>query len=180
MHPRIAELLEYVDRQREVLRAAAASVPSDKCAMIPPTGGWSVLGVLEHLSIVEARITGLLRQQVAKAREAGLGKETDDTPVLPGMNLDRTLDRTTKLNGSQAVQPTGTMTMDAAWKALHDSRESFRSFVIEADGLALRDVKHPHVFFGPLDVYEWIAFIGSHEARHADQIREIGASLAGT
>ena len=31
--------------------------------------------------------------------------------------------------------------------------------------------------FGPLDLYTWFAFIGAHEARHAAQIREIGAAL---
>jgi hypothetical protein len=32
---------------------------------------------------------------------------------------------------------------------------------------------------GVIDAYQWFIFVGSHEARHASQIREIGAALTG-
>lgn len=176
MHPRITELLGHLDSQRTYLRAAVDEIPADQLAVEPAPGRWSVLGVLEHLSIIETRITGLLQKKVS---EAQLGPETESTPVMPDARMGRMRDRSIKITASDAVQPTGTVDMNAAWKALETSRTRLRAFIAEVDGLSLGDVTHPHPVFGPLDVYSWIAFIGSHEARHADQIREIGASLAG-
>jgi hypothetical protein len=36
----------------------------------------------------------------------------------------------------------------------------------------------PHPALGVLDGYQWLAFVGTHELRHANQIREIGEALA--
>ncbi len=36
----------------------------------------------------------------------------------------------------------------------------------------------PHRIFGEMNFYQWIVFAGSHEARHAAQVAEIGATLA--
>ena len=179
MHPRIAEVLAHVETERDNLHATVAAIPAARYAIVPPSGGWTVLGVLEHLAIVEGRVTGNLQKRIAEAREAGLGRETDTTSVLAGMRLERLLDRTNKLNAPEAIRPKGEVDLDAAWAALDRSRAALRAFVADIDGLALRDVTHPHPIFGPLDVYSWIAFVGSHEARHAAQIREIGASLGG-
>ena len=52
--------------------------------------------------------------------------------------------------------------------------------IARGDGLALSQVEHPHPIFGPLNLYQWVAFVGAHEARHAAQIREVGAQLAGS
>jgi hypothetical protein len=136
-----------------------------------------VLGVLEHLNLVETRVTGLLRKVIAEAKEKGLGRETETSAVIPEMNLGRLLDRTNRLAAPEMSQPRGGRTLAEAWHALDESRTAFRAVVLDADGFALREITYPHLYFGPLDMYTWIAFVGSHEARHADQIREIGNSL---
>lgn len=178
MHPRLAEILAHVERERAALRTTVASIPADRHASVPPAGGWSVLGVLEHLGATEARIVGLLQKKVGEAREAGLARETETTPLLGTMQLERLLDRTNKLAAPEATQPKGTPDLESAWTALDRSRAALRAFIADVDGLALRDVTHPHLYFGPLDAYTWLAFVGSHEARHAAQIREIGSSFS--
>jgi hypothetical protein len=32
---------------------------------------------------------------------------------------------------------------------------------------------YPHPAFGPLNLYEWLAFIGIHEARHLRQVEAL-------
>ena len=44
-------------------------------------------------------------------------------------------------------------------------------------GMPLGAVQQPHRILGELNLYEWIAFLGTHEARHAAQIRELAATL---
>ncbi|MEP6491551.1 MAG: DinB family protein [bacterium] len=177
MHPRITELLDFVDRERQGLRQAVDSVPSERRDVSPGPDRWSVAGVLEHLAILEVRVAALLRSRVAEARAAGVGQETDASPILATMNLGGFGDRRTRLQAGDVMRPTG-MDANTAWDALEAARRDFRNAVIEADGVALADVMHPHRVFGPINLYQWIGFTGAHEARHADQIREIGEQLA--
>jgi hypothetical protein len=69
------------------------------------------------------------------------------------------------------LEPTG-LDADAAWAALERATMEVRASIAEGDGLALSTITHPHPLFGPLTLYDWIAFVGAHEARHAAQIRE--------
>lgn len=177
MHPRIEELLTYITERRVELRDAADSVPRDRWSIAPGADRWSVADVLEHLGIVESRIATLLEKKIGEARQTGLGAETDDTPQLDGMRLERYLDRATRLKSPTALQRTG-KSPDAAWAGVQQSREALLAAIRTGDGLALATLSAPHLYFGPLNLYEWIAFTGAHEARHAAQIREIGAALA--
>ena len=46
------------------------------------------------------------------------------------------------------------------------------------DGLALGDIRHTHLRFGELDLYQWCLFVAEHEKRHISQLRELAAQLA--
>jgi len=50
MHPRTEELLDYLDAQRLVLRAAFDAVPLDARDRPLAAGQWSAAGVVEHLA----------------------------------------------------------------------------------------------------------------------------------
>jgi hypothetical protein len=47
------------------------------------------------------------------------------------------------------------------------------------DAVSAGEWERPPALFGPLSLYQRIAFAGAHEARHAAQIRVIGAALGG-
>jgi len=51
---------------------------------------------------------------------------------------------------------------------------------LKGDGLALGEVIQPHLVLGPINIYQWLLFVGSHEARHTAQVREIAAQLNAT
>jgi hypothetical protein len=175
MHPRTAELLRYLDAQREALRAAVDLVPPERRERSPAPGRWSVAEILEHLSLVEGSITRLFAVRLAEARERGLSEETETTPVLSTFDLAKLLDRSYQVPASEAAQPPGKLDATAAWAALEAARQAFRETILSGDGLALGEVVHPrpHPVFGVLNLYQWVAFAGGHEARHAAQIREI-------
>jgi hypothetical protein len=177
MHPRISELVAFIEAQREQLRATVASIPETKYAAPPANGGWSILGVLEHVAITEARITKGFQREVSAARAAGASLETDDAPILKNLDVKMFLDRTRRIEAPPPVHPKLEMDLAAAWDALDRSRAGMHQAIADADGLALGALSMPHPFFGPMDLYTWIALVGAHDARHADQIREIGSSL---
>jgi hypothetical protein len=176
MHPRTRELLEYLDNQRAVLRTAFEAIPAPLRERAPATGRWSTAAVIEHLAIVETRVTGRLSALISEAKVAGLGAEPNSEPVLQTINVGRIIDRSTKLAAPDAIQPTG-LGADAAWTALEEAGKGVRDLVNATDGLALGTLSMPHPVFGPSSAYHWFAFVGAHEARHAAQIREIADAL---
>jgi hypothetical protein len=178
MHPRTQELLRHLDTQHDRLRAAVESVPRARREAKPSAERWSVAEVLEHLSIVETRIERVFTKRLAEARAAGLGPERDATPVVGTIDMDRVLDRTRRITAAEAALPTGKLDADAAWAAVERARDTLCNAVRDSDGLALADVIHPHPVFGPINLYQWVAFVGGHEARHAAQVMELRELLS--
>ena len=136
------------------------------------------MGVLEHIAIVEGRMSAALQRTIDEARANGVSQETDNAPILATLGIDAYLDRTRKIKTSQAAQPKLGQPIDDIWRSLDETRASIRGLMTAADGMKLTDVTMPHPAFGPLHLYEWFAFVAAHEGRHAAQIREIGAKLA--
>lgn len=178
MQPRIREVLTYLDEQYDGLRTAFESIPSEKRDESPAPGAWSPAGIIEHLSIVETSIGRLISQRVAAGREAGIGAETDESSVIESFAYANTIrDRTRKIVSGERSHPTQ-LSSEAAWKAFDTAHAELRAAVVSADGVALGEIVHPHPVFGPLNLYHWIAFVGGHEARHAEQIREARSQLS--
>jgi uncharacterized damage-inducible protein DinB len=177
MHPRIQELVEHLNDSRATLRAALDAVPPARRQMRPAPDRWSVAEVLEHLAIVEARVTQALSARLIAAKASGLVEERETHSTLVAFDVSRFLDRGKPFKAGDASQPKAGMDASGAWAALEQSRAALLEVVIDGDGLALGEISHPHPAFGPLTMYEWLAFLGGHDARHAAQIREIGAAL---
>jgi hypothetical protein len=175
MHPRIAEVLDYVERQRKTLDAAIATIPSARRNERPAEERWSVAEIVEHLAEVEKRITGLIAKQIADAKAKGLAKETDSSSILATIDTKRVLDRTRRITSTTI--PTGTVTFADALRQLDAARGQLTSAVMQGDGYDLTAVSAPHRVFGQIHMYEWVAFIGSHMGRHAEQVREIGQQV---
>jgi len=173
MHPRTKELLDHLDKQHGRLRRAVEDVPRAQREVKPSPERWSVAEVVEHLSIVETRIGHVFMVKLTEARAAGLGKERDASPVVGTIDMDRLLDRTRRITAAEAALPTGKLDCEAAWAAHERAREAICSSVRSADGLALGEVMHPHPVLGTINLYQWIAFVGGHEARHTAQIIEL-------
>src|SRR5262245_425041 len=170
MHSMTRELLAYLDEQRSVLKSAFESIPVEMRDRPPAPERWSAANIVEHLAIVEARVTKILSDRIEEAR-SGLPADTNINPILPTINYTRMYDRSTRVKAPETAIPTG---LDAAtaWTALESSGSTMRAMLRANDGLSLSSVTHPHPRFGVLSVYEWVAFLGAHEVRHAEQIRE--------
>jgi len=170
-------VLQYNESQREVLRAAVESVPAALREVSPPSGRWSVAGVLEHLAKVETGLARLFTARLAEAKARGLTADPETAPLLPSLGMERVVDRSQTIVAPPHLQPQG-LGAAAAWAALEAAGAAFREAFLAGDGLAWSELFHPHPTLGPFHFYQWAAFIGAHEARHAAQIREIGAVLA--
>ena len=179
LHPRIRELLDYLDVHRREFHAAVASVPAKLREVKPGEGRWSVAEVMEHVSLIEGRIAGLVTMHVTAARASGVGADPETSSVVASYaNPAAVVDRTTKIVAPKPVVPTGTLDTTASTQALERSRAALVSALHNANGVSLENLMHTHPVLGPLNLYHWIVATALHDDRHAAQIREVGASLA--
>lgn len=159
------------------MRLAVEAVPRADRDHAPASDRWSVANVLEHVAVVETRVTSLLTRLVSQAKIAGLGP-APETSVVGDADRTRYLNRERPLVATKAARPASGLDGETAWLHLTRAREETVRLVGESDGLELTPIVFPHPVFGSLNFYQWIIFLGGHEGRHALQIQDVGRLLA--
>jgi uncharacterized damage-inducible protein DinB len=178
MHPRTEEVINYLDTERNALREAVERVPPELRDRQPGADRWSVAQVLQHLGIIEKRIGMGMTKWVRAARTGGIGPETETSSVMNSLPLQLIADRSQRRTAPEEVRPSGDIDAKSAWAALEQTRETLRTAFLAGDGLALSEVVQPHPVLGPINLYQWMLFVGSHETRHTAQIVEIAEQLS--
>ena len=174
MDPRIQRLEVHLESRRAELARALGAAPVDTRALSPGMDRWSVDRVMEHLAQTEQGITRLVTGLVAGASVRDDAEPFDEDAFTGQIAMSWALDRGRPVRGRQ---PAGELDAQSAWSALQQSRAVLLDVVRGAAGRRLEDVKQPHPAGHELNGYQWIAFVGSHEARHAAQIDEIVREL---
>jgi len=179
MHPRMQQVLDLIEENFQHLKETADAVPAELRERQPADGCWSVAHILDHLSIVETMMAQRVTQALADARAGGLRAETDDAPLDLSADFARVADRAQKRVSPERAHPSPNARFDAARTALDSAHQLAVQAFAAGDGLALGEVEMPHPALGPLNLYQWAIATAGHEARHAVQIREAAATLAG-
>ncbi|HKV99510.1 MAG TPA: DinB family protein [Vicinamibacterales bacterium] len=177
MHPRTLELVRHLDTNRAELWLAVEDISPDVRERRPSPERWSVAEVLEHLAIVEARVTSRLGDAFDAARAGGMTPDAETGSVVDTAFLERANDRRTRFKTGEHAEPKGGLSADQAWAKLEETRQAFLNLLERADGLAVSAVTAQHPAFGTLNFHQWAVFLGAHDARHALQIREMADQL---
>lgn len=180
MHPRLTELVAFLDATRTTLLHGAAAVPADRFTERPAPERWSAAELLEHLARVESSCARVVAKMSAEARAKGVGPERSESSMLGALDGRHVTDRRRRLEAPPIVAPEAGFTRDGALGALTESRAQLRRAIAGADGLALEQVHFQHRVLGDLDLYQWILFVGQHEQRHIAQLAEISRQLSGS
>lgn len=134
----------------------------------PAPDCWSVGECVEHITLVEQRVLGLI---TALPPSAGPLPKIDDAELVKMV-----LNRSTKLRAPGFIQPTqagaGRLASIAALDHVRAKSLDFARST-QAD---LRKAVAPHPYFGPLDGYQWLVMIAAHMRRHVEQIGEVKSS----
>lgn len=178
MHPRTRELLDHLERSQNALRVAIDGVPASQRDRRPAPDRWSVAQIVEHLAHTAAQVASLLGRGLRQLEKAGLRPAGDLPPVLPTIDQQRLLDRERKVTAPPTVQPRHGLTCEQAWQTFTESRQALADTLRAGDGIDTGSIKAPHPALGEIDFHQWIAFVGLHEQRHAEQIRVTAEQLA--
>jgi uncharacterized damage-inducible protein DinB len=164
-------IVKTLEKSREDLHSAVEGIAEAEARAKPAEGRWSILECVEHVATVERRFldrlesAGRLESAIDPQREAGV--------------LAMVTDRSQRRQAPQMVQPSGRFASLA--EALTDF-DSARAQVIQFAQTRhgeLRTLGAQHAIFGRVTGYELMLIIAGHACRHAAQIREARAALAG-
>jgi len=177
MHPRVAELLNYAQLQRVALLEGVSLIPEPLRGHRVDSETWSAGEVIEHLYLVEGSIARLIARSVERARAEGLELEDEAESVMGSLDSVRITDRSRRIIAPERVMPRGELTADQGLAALKESRHALVSALEGGNGLALGRIAQAHPLLGPLNLYQWVLFVGQHEARHAGQLQDLARRL---
>ncbi|GAC1455511.1 MAG: hypothetical protein PVSMB1_05030 [Gemmatimonadaceae bacterium] len=173
MHPRLDEIKAYLAEVRGQLTAIVAASPPPALTRRPSEAAWSGAEIVHHLGHVEGATTKMLESLFARALADGLPAETQTTSLLHCLDQYHVPDRgKRRIEAPERLRPPRDADLDRACKALSQVRERTLRAVATVDGRDLSAISAPHPVLGVLDGYQWVLFLGQHEARHLNQIKE--------
>ena len=163
--------METLQKSSQDLHAAVEGIAEAQAGTRPAEGRWSVLECLEHVATVERRFLGRLES-------AGQLQSPIDPQREPSV-LAMVTDRSQRRQAPEMVQPSGNFATLAEALADFDATRANVIRFAETRHAELRTLGSEHPLFGRVTGYELILIIAGHACRHAAQIREARAAVAG-
>jgi DinB superfamily len=172
----VAEIFEAMDETRERVSSKVGGLTPTQAEFRATPEAWSIAQIVEHLSIMEDRLSRLFTMMVKKTESAGAPAREGQSfrPVSLEHIVERSLKE--KYNAPEVVHPSGDVPVQDSLARMRRSREALRELRPKLETIDLSGATYPHPAFGPLDLYQWLVMIGMHEDRHLRQIESIMSS----
>ena len=172
----VAEIFDDIDATRARLLQSVEGLSDAQENFRPAPEKWSAAEVLEHLSIIERRVTKLIAALLDKAEADGRPRDAVEpfAPVSVAEFVEQS--RTQKFNAPEGARPEGLPLADSL-SNLRDSRAALQALRPRVERADCAGVRFPHPAWGPLNLYQWVAFVGAHEARHLSQIEALKETM---
>lgn len=171
----VAEIYEEIDDTRARLVGAVEHLTDEEHGFRPSSEKWTVAEIVEHLSVVEGRVARMLGVMLTKlGSEAARAEGSHFEPVTITEFVERS--RTEKYTAPEEIRPKGAPLSDSLAR-LRDSRAALRALRERAERVDGTRARFPHPVWGPLDLYQWLAFVGAHEQRHLYQIEALKKTM---
>jgi uncharacterized damage-inducible protein DinB len=169
----IAEIYEANDRARTRLFESVESLPEEHAAFRPAPDLWSISDIIEHLSLVDAQLLRLFQVLLHKAEASG-GPLRGDANLAP-ISIKEFVEQaaTEKYRAPESAVPTGAVPLAASLERLNQSSAALRELGPRLEQFDCTQMSYPHPAFGPMNLYQWLAFMGVHHSRHRRQIEAL-------
>jgi len=168
-------LLAYLKKTGDGVIQSITGLSQAQWTYKPDPSRWSVAECVEHLAMEEHTLFAAISQQVVKIPipegQARGTRELDERIV------EYMLDRTKKVNASEAVRPHGKLATPADGIAQFSKAREETVAWIRATQLDLRGFGTANPTFKSLDAYQYFILMAAHSARHTEQIEEVLSSM---
>ena len=168
----LSEIFAVKERSLAGLEQSTWGLSVARLAFKPTLGGWSVKNTLEHLALVEGPLVRLITTLTDKAAAAtGANPPLHSFEVSLEPYLERS--RVEKYVTRDKFAPAGNVKAADSLNVLRNVQAELLNLRPRLQSVDPTLVRFPHWIFGPLDLAQWLAFVGVHEERHLGQIRAI-------
>ena len=165
----VAQIYEVIDETREQFYRRVEGLSDEQAGARPSPDAWSVAEIAEHLALTERGLLRMMKGVLAQVEAAG--DSGAPAASMRPFSLEKYVERASgeKYAAPEMTRPKGAARLADSLARLRHSREEVRALRPRLEAADLNAASYPHPAFGPLNVYEWLAFIGIHEARHLRQ-----------
>jgi len=174
----IAEIYDSLEATRERLLRSVEGLSAGQEDFRPAPGRWSVADIMEHLAISEGQSVKLFQMILKKAEGSGRLRAAD-APFAP-VSIEEFVERSRKekYQSPEMVRPGGGVPLADSLARLRESRAALREQRPRLERVDGSELRFPHPVFGPLDLYQWLAFVGAHEERHLAQVEALKEAMS--
>jgi DinB superfamily len=172
----LGQARQYFDDTRNRVAEVTKGLSDAQWGFKPAPDRWSIAEILEHMVIVQERILGPVREQLAQAPAPPPDRDYLKIDLIV---LEKIPDRSLRAKTPDSAQPTRQWTPSAALDRHVRNYERLTAFVEFTPDL--RDhvlVAPPLKFvtngaFDTMDGYQWALAVAAHDERHILQILEV-------
>jgi len=158
--------LKRLDTVHERLSTAVRNTNPNLYSKRPAENEWSVAEVVQHLCLVEERITEALEKSLA----GGSPKVGPLKKLIPMRIVSY---RFKKLKAPKMVTPSNPPPLEENLEKYDGARGRLKQFCAECGPERLKTISVKHPFLGDIDGVAAVSMLNFHEERHYKQIREI-------
>jgi hypothetical protein len=172
----VADILDDAQGVRTRLYQKVENLSAAQAGFKPAAEAWSVAQVLEHLGKVEQYLVKQFGQILAQAEAADNGK-TMAGGFAP-FSMDSYVEslRDQKFKSPESLVPEGGLPVSELLQRLRASRADLMALQPRFEAHDLSGIIRPHPAYGPINPYQGLAGVATHEGRHLRQIEAIMAS----
>jgi len=169
----VPQIFETIDATRDRIYKRAESLSDDELKARPHPESWSVAEIIEHLTLIEGRLLGMMKMMLVKAEGASSASNAAPIEMKP-FSLEQFVERARreKYSSPESAHPSGKEALPDILARMRQTREELHRLKPRIEATDLSAFVYPHPVFGPLNFYQWLAFIGIHEERHLAQIEK--------
>lgn len=172
----IAEIYDALEETRARLSSAVEGLSAEQETFKPAPDRWSIAELVEHIAASERQLAGLFEKMLVRAEKDGRTRE--EGAAFSPVSLARFAEQSrAKFDAPEIIRPAGDVPVSASLARLNESSAAIRGMRARFEHLDCRALRFPHPAFGPLDLYEWLAFVAAHESRHTSQIEKLKEEL---
>lgn len=168
----VDEIYSSIDRTRDKLIKAVSALNDERSNFRLSEEKWSVANIIEHLAKTEENLAKLIAKLLARAETEGKTSEGKIPVPVSFAEMSQKV-RDMKLEAPEFMRPTGTATITEALGSLEKTRSALHALRDRIAAVDLSNANYPHPFFGTMNAYYWLAFVGLHELHHLKQVSEI-------
>ena len=172
----IDQARDYFAATEKLVRKTTSGLSETQWRFKPAADRWSIAEILEHMVIVQERILGPIREQIAQAPPPAADRNHE---AVDRIVFEKIPDRSIKAKAPEFIAPTGNLSPEDALDRLRRNYERLAAYVESTPDLRAHALEAPPLRivtngeYTMMDGYQWALTVAAHDERHVRQMLEV-------